>query len=174
MNDSLELRKRILKMREVNNIVPKNLELSNLNNHESDLIQPKKDNILLTNINVIKKPIIIKNKSEIYNHTKKFDLVLNPKKQNEINYDSQFTLLADKFNEAVEVILELSDRLENLEKSIALQDKKTEKTIKYIQFPSLKFIIFIILTSFFALGIIYLPFNFLMLKLILSDISSLI
>ena len=48
MNDSLELRKRILKMREVNNIVPKSLELLNLNNRDSDLIQPKKDNILLT------------------------------------------------------------------------------------------------------------------------------
>ena len=71
------------------------------------------------------KPKIIKNKSEVYNHNKKFDLVLNPKKQNEINYDSQFILLANKFNEAVEVILELSDRLENLEKSISLQDKKT-------------------------------------------------
>lgn len=173
MNDSLELRKRILKMREVNNIVPKSLELLNLNNHDSDLIQPKKDNILLTNLNVIKKPKIIKNKSEVYNHTK-FDLVLNSKKQSEINYDSQFILLANKFNEAVEVILELSDRLENLEKSISLQDKKTKKIIKYSQFPSLKFIIFIVLTSFFALGIIYLPFNFIMLKLILSDISSLI
>ena len=173
MNDSLELRKRILKMREVNNIVPKSLELLNLNNHDSDLIQPKKDNILLTNLNVIKKPKIIKNKSEVYNHTK-FDLVLNSKKQSEINYDSQFILLANKFNEAVEVILELSDRLENLEKSISLQDKKTKKIIKYSQFPSLKFIIFIVLTSFFALGVIYLPFNFIMLKLILSDISSLI
>ena len=173
MNDSLELRKRILKMREVNNIVPKSLELLNLNNRDSDLIQPKKDNILLTNLNVIKKPKIIKNKSEVYNHTK-FDLVLNSKKQSEINYDSQFTLLANKFNEAVEVILELSDRLENLEKSISLQDKKTKKIIKYSQFPSLKFIIFIVLTSFFALGIIYLPFNFIMLKSILSDISFLI
>ena len=173
MNDSLELRKRILKMREVNNIVPKSLELLNLNNHDSDLIQPKKDNILLTNLNVIKKPKIIKNKSEVYNHTK-FDLVLNSKKQSEINYDSQFILLANKFNEAVEVILELSDRLENLEKSISLQDKKTKKIIKYSQFPSLKFIIFIVLTSFFALGIIYFPFNFIMLKSILSDISFLI
>ena len=173
MNDSLELRKRILKMREVNNIVPKSIELLNLNNHDSNLIQPKKDNILLTNINVIRKPKIIKNKSEVYNHTK-FDLVLNSKKQSEINYDSQFILLANKFNEAVEVILELSDRLENLEKSISLQDKKTKKIIKYSQFPSLKFIIFIVLTSFFALGVIYLPFNFIMLKLILSDISSLI
>ena len=174
MNDSLELRKRILKMREVNNIVPKSLELLNLNNHDSDLIQPKKDNILLTNLNVIKKPKIIKNKSEVYNHTKKFDLVLNSKKQSEINYDSQFILLANKFNEVVEVILELSDRLENLEKSISLQDKKTKKIIKYSQFPGLKFIIFIVLTSFFALGIIYLPFNFIMLKTILSDISFLI
>ena len=173
MNDSLELRKRILKMREVNNIVPKSLELLNLNNHDSDLIQPKKDNILLTNLNVIKKPKIIKNKSEVYNHTK-FDLVLNSKKQSEINYDSQFILLANKFNEAVEVILELSDRLENLEKSITLQDKKTKKISKYSQFPSLKLIVFFVLTLFFALGIIYLPFNFIMLKLILSDISSLI
>ena len=174
MNDSLELRKRILKMREINNIDPENLKVLNLNNHDSDLFQTEKDNILLTNLNVIKKEKVIKNNSEGFNHFNKFDLVLNPKKQNETNYDSQFTILADKFNEAVEVILELSDRLANIEKSISLKDKKTKKMSKYSQFPGLKFIIFIVLISFFSLGIIYLPFNFIMLKLILSDISSLI
>ena len=174
MNDSLELRKRILKMREINNIDPESLKVLNLNNHDSDLIQTEKDNILLTDLNVIKKQKVMKNNSESYNHFNKFDLVLKPKKQTETNYDSQFILLANKFNEAVEVILELSHRLENLEKSISLQNKKTKKISKYSQFPSLKFIVFIILISFFALGVIYLPFNFLMLNLILSDISSLI
>ena len=174
MNDILELRKRILKMREINSIDPESLKVLNLNNHDSDLIQTEKDNILLTDLNVIKKQKVMKNNSEGYNHFNKFDLVLNPKKQTETNYDSQFTLLADKFNEAVEVILELSVRLENLEKSVYLQDKKTKQISKYIQFPSLKFLVFIVLISIFALGINYLPFNFIMLKLILSDISSLI
>ena len=174
MNDSLELRKRILKMREINNIDSKNIPLLNLNNLNNDLIQTKKDNVLLSNLNVTKNQKVINNKLEVHDHINKFDLVVKPKKQSEINYDSQFILLANKFNEAVEVILELSDRLENLEKSISLQNKKTKKISKYSQFPSLKFIVFIILISFFALGVIYLPFNFIMLKLILSDISSLI
>ena len=174
MNDSLELRKRILKMREINNIDPKNLKALNLNNHDSDVIQTKKDNTLLANINVTKNQKIVNNKLEVYDHINKFELVLNPKKQSQINYESQFRLLANKFNEAVEVIVELSDRLENLEKSVCLQDEKTKQISKYIQFPSLKFLVFIVLISIFALGIIYLPFNFMMLKLILSDISSLI
>ena len=174
MNDSLELRKRILKMRESNNIDSKNIQLLNLNNRNNDLIQTKKNNILLTNQNVTKNQKVINNKFIVYDDINKFDLVENFKKQSEINYDSQFILLANKFNEAVEVILELSDRLENLEKSISLQNKKTKKISKYSQFPSLKFIVFIIFISFFALGVIYLPFKFVMLKLILSDISSLI
>jgi len=99
---------------------------------------------------------------------------LNSKKQSEINYDSQFTLLANKFNEAVEVILELSDRLESLEKGDYLKERKIKQISKYSQFFSLKLIVFFVLALFFALGIIYLPFNFLMLKLIISDISSLI
>ena len=174
MNDSLELRKRILKMREINNIDSKNIQLLNLNNRNNDLIQTKKDNVLLTNINVIKNQKVLNNKPEVYDNINKIDLVVNPKKQSQINYDPQFTLLANKFNEAVEVILELSDSLENIKKTIYLQDEKTKKIIKFSQFPSLKVVVFIILISFFALGIIYLPFNIIMLKLILSDISSLI
>ena len=174
MNDSLELRKRILKMREINNIDPESLKALNLNNHDSDVIQTKKDNILLTNLNVINTQNVVNNKIEKYNTTKKINLVLNPKKKTEISYDLQFTLLANKFNEAVEVILELSNRLENLEKSVYLKNRKTKKISKYSQFPILKVIVIIVLTSFFAIGIIYLPFNFLMLNLILSDISSLI
>ena len=174
MNDSLELRKRILKMREINNIDSKSLEVLNINNYNSDVIQTKKDNILSTNLNVIKNQKFTNKKTEVYNHIKKFNLVSNPKKQPEINFDSQFTLLANKFNEAVEVIIELSDKLENLEKSVYLKDKKTKQISKYNQFPSLKVIVFIVFISFFVLGIIYLPFNFLMLKPILSDISSLI
>ena len=171
MNDSLELRKRILKMREINYIDPKSLEVLNLNNHDINLIKTKKDNVLLTNLDVNKKQKIINNKSEVYNHIKNFDLVLNSKKQPETNYNSQFILLANKFNEAVEVILELSNKLENLEKTVYLKDRKISKNIK---FPSLKVTVFIVLISFFALGVIYLPFNSLMLRLMLSDISSLI
>ena len=174
MNYSSELRKKILKMRKINNIDLKSLEVLNLDNEDKDLIQTKKDNISSTYVDVINTQKVVNNKSEKYNTIKKFNLVLNPKKQAEINYDSQFIILANKFNEAIEIILELSDRLENLKKSIYLKDKKTKQIIKYSQFPSLKVIVFIVLILFFALGIFYLPFNVLMLKLILSDISSLI
>ena len=150
MNDSLELRKRILKMREINNIDSKSLEVLNLDNQDNDPIQTKKDNILLTNLNFIKNQKVLNNKPEVYDHMNKIDLVVNPKKQSQINYDPQFTLLANKFNEAVEVILELSDKLENLEKNIYLQDKKTKKISKYSEFPSLKFIVFIVLISLFV------------------------
>ena len=174
MNDSLELRKRILKMREINNIHSETLKALKLINHDSVVIQTKKDNILLANVSVTKNQIVANNKLEVYDHINKFELVLNPKKQSKINYDSQFRLLANKFNEAVEVIVELSDRLENLEKSVYIKNKNIKQISKYSQFPSLKFIVSIVLISLFALGIIYLPFNFMMLKLILSDISSLI
>ena len=40
--------------------------------------------------------------------------------------DAQFLMLANKFNEAVEVILELSDKVEKLEKN-ASQDKNMQK-----------------------------------------------
>ena len=172
MSDTLDLRKRILKMREINKIDPKTIDSFNSINQDSDLIQTKKGNISEYNPNDIKNKKLIKTKTNEYIHNKSFDLVLNSKKRDENNYEAQFRLLANKFNEAVEVILELSDKVKNLEKTVYLKDKKNNKKSKYNQIPNLKIIVSIILIFLFALGVIYLPINTLMLKSILSDISS--
>lgn len=171
MNDSLDLRKRILKMRNINNIDHNIIESFNSDKQDENLVQTKKKNTPETNLNELKNENVINNKPEIYPHHDNFNLVSNSKKQTQISYDAQFRLLANKFNEAVEVILELSDKVKNLEKAVYLKDKKI---IKHSKIPNLKIIVFIMLILLFVLGINYLPINLSILKLILSDISSLI
>jgi len=171
MNDSLDLRKRILKMRNINNIDHNIIVSFNSDKQDGDLVQTKKKNTPETNLNELKNENVINNKPEIYPHHDNFNLVSNSKKQTQISYDAQFRLLANKFNEAVEVILQLSDKVKNLEKAVYLKDKKI---IKHSKIPDLKIIVFIMLILLFVLGINYLPINLSILKLILSDISSLI
>ena len=171
MNDSLDLRKRILKMRNINNIDLNIIESSNSNKKDENLVQTKKVNTPEIDLNELKNQNIINNKPETYPHHDNLNLVSNSKKQTQISYDAQFRLLANKFNEAVEVILELSDKVKNLEKAVYLNDKKISKNSKI---PNLKIIVFIMLILLFVLGINYLPINLSILKLILSDISSLI
>ena len=171
MNDSSDLRKRILKMRNINNIDHNIIESFNADKQDQNLVQTKKKNTPETNLNELKNENVINNKPEIYPHHDNFNLVSNSKKQTQISYDAQFRLLANKFNEAVEVILQLSDKVKNLEKAIYLKDKKI---IKHSKIPDLKIIVFIMLILLFVLGINYLPINLSIFKLILSDISSLI
>ena len=54
MSDSIELRKRILKMRENNYLNPKNIQSININNQDSNLIQTKKKNIPEKTLNILK------------------------------------------------------------------------------------------------------------------------
>ena len=171
MNDSLDLRKRILKMRNINNIDHNIIESFHSDKQNENLVQTKKKNTRETNLNELKNENVINNKPEIYPHHDNFNLVSNSKKQTQISYDAQFRLLANKFNEAVEVILELSDKVKNLEKAVSLKDKRI---IKHSKIPNLKIIVFIMLIFLFVLGTNYLPINLSILKLILSDISSLI
>ena len=174
MNDSLDLRKRILKMRSINEI-ELNLTLSlNKNKEEKDLIETNKKKKIDSIRNEIKNENKIINKPEIYPHQDHLDLTLNSKKQNQISYDPQFRLLANKFNEAVEVILELSNKVQNLEKDVYLKNKKTNDISIDSKISNLKIIAFIILTLLFSLSAIYLPINLSIFKLILRDISSLI
>ena len=174
MNDSLDLRKRILKMRNINNIDLNIIESSNSNKQDENLVQTKKVNTPEIDLNELKNQNVINNKPETYPHHDNLNLVSNSKMQTQISYDAQFRLLANKFNEAVEVILELSDKVKNLEKAVYLKDKKIKKISKNSKIPNLKIIIFIMLILLFVLGINYLPINLSIFKLILSDISSLI
>ena len=126
MEDSINLKKRILRMREENNtdniiINPKTFNIK-------DTVQEKliKENVLFTksdaSINNVHKNINIKSNTD-----KDFVSIDNPKKIIEYNYNEQFKLLANKFNEAVEVILELNDRVKNLENIVYSKEDITLK-----------------------------------------------
>ena len=59
--------------------------------------------------------------------------------------DAQFLMLANKFNEAVEVILELSDKVEKLERN-ASQNKNIQKNkVNTSSFFNFKILVFILL-----------------------------
>ena len=126
MEDSINLKKRILRMREENNtdniiINPKTFNIK-------DSVQEKliKENVLFTksnaSINNVHKNINIKSNTD-----NDFVSIENPKKIIEYNYNEQFKLLANKFNEAVEVILELNDRVKNLENIVYSKEDITLK-----------------------------------------------
>ena len=126
MEDSINLKKRILRMREGNNtdniiINPKTFNIK-------DSVQEKliKENVLFTksnaSINNVHKNINIKSNTD-----NDFVSIENPKKIIEYNYNAQFKLLANKFNEAVEVILELNDRVKNLENIVYSKEDITLK-----------------------------------------------
>ena len=135
MNDSLDLRNRILKMRESNNLtVTKQDSLNNnlMSEFESSI---KDDNKKKTNSD--KGIVIDKNKEIVSNSIKNNseNLVHNKDKTENQNInktvnnnEAQFLMLANKFNEAVEVILELSHKVEKLERNASQKSyKKTKK-----------------------------------------------
>ena len=134
MNESLDLRNRILKMRESNNLVVTKKSSSNndlMSKFESSIKDdnPKKSNPsknIGNDKNEEKTSKSIKNKSENLIHHK------NGTKQKTAkgivnDNEAQFLMLANKFNEAVEVILELSQKVENLERNFDRNSPKTKK-----------------------------------------------
>ena len=171
MNDSLDLRNRILKMRESNNLnVTKQDSLNN--NLMSEFEGSIKDgNTQLTNSD---KPTLSnhsKNNSEnLIQHkdkTENQDIIRNVN-----DNDAQFLMLANKFNEAVEVILELSDKVEKLERN-ASQDKNIQKNkVNTSSFFNFKIIVSILLVPILFLVFFTLPFDFLLVKTIIIDILS--
>ena len=124
MNDSLDLRNRIIKMRESNNlnVIKQDSNNNLMSEFESSI---KDDNKKETNSDKKTVSNSTQNNSEnIIQH--------NDKKENQSNIrndnDAQFLMLANKFNEAVEVILELSQKVENLERN-ASQNKNIQKIL---------------------------------------------
>ena len=81
-------------------------------------------------------------------------------------------MLANKFNEAVEVILELSHKVEKLERN-ANQNSSVKKNKAYLSsFFYFKLFVFLVLISIIILAFFTLPFNFLVLKSVIIDILS--
>lgn len=90
------------------------------------------------------------------------------------NYDEQFKLLANKFNEAVEVILELSESVNELE-SIIYSKKERFNNKKYsTNRYKLKFVIFIIFITLISLYVIFLPIDLNSINLFFDEILLLL
>ena len=102
--------------------------------------------------------------------------VRNPIKQASDNlpYDNeaQFRMIAKKFNEAVEVILELSDKVKNLEESINSLSVKSSKNKKNHSFFNLKTYVFITITTLIILVLLTFPINLTLIQLIIKDVIS--
>ena len=187
MNDSTDLRNRILQMREANNL---NL-VSEKSEHEDEKVIPKeniipennvinhKENFRSTVTNEIltqetddKDQLLLNKKKSLDNET----LSNNSNKENSINFtdsnEVQFRILATKFNEAVEVILELSDKVSNLEKAVYKTHTQNEKENSFFNYINIKMLFILMLLSFLTLGILYFPIDISKFKLILNEIVS--
>ena len=184
MNESLDLRKRILKMREDNNFILSNVKSENIKEvitkefKAEDFKLEKKE--IFSSINTkklvedenAKKQILTKNDTLSHVQTLSHDT----NKQNSKNLvrtnEVQFRILADKFNEAVEVILELSEKVKKLEHTVYKNHKETIKGDSFFSNINIKIVFILILIPLLILGVFTLPFNLITMKLILSDIIS--
>ena len=187
MNDSTDLRNRILQMREANNL---NL-VSDKSEHVDKKVIPKEDttpednvidhkenfkstvtNQILTQETDVKNMSLLNNKKSLGNET----LSNNSNKENSINFtdsnEAQFRILATKFNEAVEVILELSDKVSKLEKAVYKTHSQNKKENSFFNYISIKMLFILILLSFLTLGMLYFPIDLSKFKLILNEIVS--
>ena len=179
MNESLDLRNRILKMRESNNVVLDQAKAEIKTPETSTEILPQK-----TQNDVIRRKVNFETKLEKENfplQNKKTENsniknVRNPIKQASDNlpYDNeaQFRMIAKKFNEAVEVILELSDKVKNLEETINSLSVKSSKNKKNHSFFNLKTYVFITMTTLIILVLFTFPINLTLIKLIITDVIS--
>ena len=179
MNDSLDLRNRILKMRESNNLTYtkedtlNNNLMSEFENSIKDDNQKefnsKKNTLIDQNKDVLSEPI--KNSSE--NLADQKNKMENQNINSSFNdNDAQFLMLANKFNEAVEVILELSQKVEKLERNVSQKTKKKENKVNSFSFFNFKMLAVILIIPLVVIGLFTLPFDFLLIKTIILDILS--
>tara|TARA_B100000242_G_scaffold128974_1_gene91058 strand:+ start:106 stop:627 length:522 start_codon:yes stop_codon:yes gene_type:complete len=171
MNDSLDLRNRILKMRESNNLTStQNVSLNNnlMSKFENSI---KDDNLKKP---TYEKEILSKSsKNDPDNLFKQKDKSEGKNIKSNINdNEAQFLMLANKFNEAVEVILELSHKVEKLEKN-ATQNTEKQKIIKgSSSFLKFKIFVFLLLIPTVIIGFFTFPFDFSIIRSIINDILS--
>ena len=179
MNESLDLRNRILKMRESNNLV-----VTKTNSLNNDLMSKFESSIKDDNSKPIKhdknvideknKQIITKSlKSDHDDLSHHKDKSGNKTPKTTVNdNEAQFLMLANKFNEAVEVILELSQKVEKLERNASQNPQKRKTVENHSSFLNFKVFIFLFLISIIILGFFTLPIDFSFIELIILDILS--
>ena len=86
--------------------------------------------------------------------------------------EAQFRIIAKKFNEAVEVILELSDKVKYLEETVQSLSVKSGKNKKSYSFFNFKNFVLIILTTLILLGLFIFPIDLTLINLIITDVIS--
>ena len=177
MNDSLDLRNRILKMRESNNLTVTKQHASN-NNLMSEFVSSIKDDkeketnsdkgiFIDKNKEIVSNSI--RNNSENLVHNR--DQIENQNINKTVNNnEAQFLMLANKFNEAVEVILELSHKVEKLERNASQKSYKQTKNVNSSSFFNIKIFVFLLLIPIMVLGFFTLPFDISSIKSIIIDI----
>ena len=178
MNESLELRNRINKMRSINNLEINDEKLLNTQHkYKKEYIDDSQKKVV--NNEEVKKNSKTNNALDNF-QTKQIqrkdvfhDQQLNLNKNKNFNNDNeaQFRLLANKFNESVEVILELSEKVNNLENFIYTQPKN-KKSRRLLFFFNLKPIFFVL--GIFILGYVFslMPMDTSAINEILNDIFS--
>ena len=189
MNESLDLRNRILKMRESNNLV-------------LDEIKPKSKNIITNSQSIApknetkvgsyeEKSIETKNNinlatpkenknsahfyvSDIVSPNIKHEKNTNKESLKNSVYDNeaQFRIIANKFNEAVEVILELSEKVKKLEEIVNSLPVKSDENKKKYFFLNIKTFVYIILTTLLIVAFSFFPIDISLIKLIIADVIS--
>ena len=168
MNESLDLRNRINKMRSINNLetnedkFSKHLKMEAKKTDEKEIqknikqFQEKNsENEEIKKIDEINREFILSEEKMINTNS----LLKKNKKNENKNFnndiEAQFRLLANKFNESVEVILELSEKVNKLEK--LMHSEKENKSYRGFLFNfrlvSIIFIIFILGYSFSLIDI---------------------
>ena len=179
MNESLDLRNRILKMRESNNVVLDQAKSEIKTTDSFTEIPPHntQNDSVSRDVNVETK--LEKENSPLENkkiENSKIKNVRNPIKRapDNLPYDNeaQFRMIAKKFNEAVEVILELSDKVKKLEETINSLSVKSSKNKKNHSFFNLKTYVFITITTLIILVLFTFPINLTLIQLIIKDVIS--
>ena len=196
MNESLDLRNRILKMRESNNLVLEKVKSESQNIvSNSELINQKikhssnkekenlKDTIDKTNIEIQKEnrrnskeneQIVDSNlftkrpPNSNIRYEKKKETIYNLADYNE----AQFRIIANKFNEAVEVILELSEKVKKLEEVVNNLPLNYVKYNKKESIFNIKTYAYIFVITLFIIGIFTIPIDLSLFKLIIKDIIT--
>ena len=171
MNDSLDLRNRIIKMRESNNLNVKNQDASN--NHLMSEFENSIKDESKQETNLDKQTSSNATQSNSKNLIQQNEKIENKNiSRNVNNNDAQFLILANKFNEAVEVILELSHKVEKLERNASQNKNIPENKVNSSPFFNFKIFVFILLIPMIIIGLFTLPFDFLLIKSIIIDILS--
>ena len=170
MSDNQDLKSKILLMRQKNfgEVINKSDEKNDNEKPENNEI--KKDEVITKSNDdeVVLKNNNLENKIQLDINSKISELKENLNNVAKTN-EKAFDLLASKFNESVEVILELTQRVEKLETVTKLQSMKesVKKTEIAPSQKGLKFFLFLL----FVAGISYFFYKFNIDLSILKDIS---